>query len=316
MPVSVRFNKTKEIKTFKDDINVSSLKLDLSQKKVWHLNPEKEVLKEAKREKTAKGNLINKIAGSRYFVEMQTDVKDLVAALIAAPSIREVGVVDENSMAVGVIVRMELLNFLNMRYGKQLLVNKTVGDVYEDEDLSFLISKVPHFHYTRDIFSVISEIKDQLEITEKVRFLLIKKEGEFAAIFTNIDLLIYLSGITRMDMEQAADLQSRIVKDKTLLRNDAFDYISASRMAKGVGGDFYIIDKLSDDQFVVSLCDVSGKGVSAGLLTTLLGALFRMYDFRKGLYGFVTKLNRYVYDSFNMEKYLTGFFAIFNQKNR
>ncbi len=311
MPVSVRYNK---LKTFKEDLKVSSLKLDISQKKTWQAEPKIDVIKKLDKDKSSKGHIISKIACSLWYVTTDTYIRELVPALIAEPEIRELGVVDENMQTIGIIVRMDLLNFLNNRYGKQLLVNRTINDLLGDEDLQFLIMQTPEFHFNRDIFSVIAELKNKLETTEKIRFLLTKKDGTFAGIFTNIDVLLYLSVITRMDIDQAAELQSRVVKEKTYFNTGIFEFSATSKMAKGVGGDFYIADKHLDDRWVLSLCDVSGKGVSAGLLTTLLGALFTIYDFKKGLGNFVKQINRYIFNTFNMEKYLTGFFATFDEK--
>ncbi len=315
MPLSVRFNKAKEIKTFKEEMKVSGLKLDISQKKSWNATPKKNVIKYINNDLSSKGHVIGKIACSTAFATQDTLIRDLVPALNADDKLKELGVVGKSYEVKGVILRMELLNFLNKHYGKQILVNKTLKELLEDENLSDLIVQPPDFHFKRDVFSVIFEISDYLETTDKKRFLLTKRSGEYAGIFTNIDVLLYLSHITRNDIEQAADLQKRIVKEKTDLQKNDFHFIATSKMAKGVGGDFYIAKELTNNNWLFSLCDVSGKGVSAGLVTTLLGALFNIYDFNKGLKKFIISLNKYVHTSFKMDKFLTGFFGHLDTKS-
>ncbi len=315
MPLSVRYNKSKEIKTFKDELKVSGLKLDMSQKKSWNAEPKKDVIKFVENDLSSKGHVISKIACSIAYVEQDTLIRDLVPALNADKTIKEIGVTGQNHTVAGIILRMELLNFLNQHYGKQILVNKTIGQMLDDEYLAQLIKKPQDFHFKRDIFSIISEITESLDTTEKKRFLLTKEKDEYAGIFTNIDVLLYLSQITRNDIEQAADLQKRIVQEKMEIVKDHFHFIATSKMAKGVGGDYYLAEQISDENWLFSLCDVSGKGVSAGLVTTLLGALFNIYNFKNGLKNFIIALNQYVYSSFQMEKYLTGFFALFNKNS-
>jgi sigma-B regulation protein RsbU (phosphoserine phosphatase) len=98
------------------------------------------------------------------------------------------------------------------------------------------------------------------------------------------------------------------------MEEERFKFIAGSRMAKGVGGDYYTIKKFSESKWVISLCDVSGKGVSAALVTSLLGGLFSIYNFNSGLTEFIKKMNEYVLNSFNMEKYLTGVFMKFDEE--
>ncbi|MDR2702099.1 MAG: serine/threonine-protein phosphatase, partial [Spirochaetaceae bacterium] len=89
-----------------------------------------------------------------------------------------------------------------------------------------------------------------------------------------------------------------------------------SSSAKGVGGDFYFIRKISDNRFFASLCDVSGKGVTAALVVSIVWGFLRSCDMHKGLKKILESLNSSIISSFHLEKYLTGFFLIYDAETR
>jgi serine phosphatase RsbU (regulator of sigma subunit) len=64
-----------------------------------------------------------------------------------------------------------------------------------------------------------------------------------------------------------------------------------------VGGDYFDVVPISPDRWGAVLADVSGKGVSAALLTSLLqGAFFSIYGLTSDLSEGVARLNRYILD--------------------
>ena len=264
-----------------------------------------------------RGQLVGKLGSALYYVDASASVKELVDDFNKLFELQVVGVVkegDDTHEVVGVIIRKELFNMLGKPFGRDILENKTILELMENEHLNELITIVPYFYIERNIFSAINELKEYLQSRDLKYFVLAKGKKEFAGIFTNIDVLFYLSSITQQDLEAAHSLQSNIVKEKCYIEEERFNFIAGSRMAKGVGGDFYVIQKFSDTKWVISLCDVSGKGVSAALVTSLLGGLFNIYNFNSGLTEFIKKMNEYVLKSFNMEKYLTGVFMKFDEE--
>jgi len=86
--------------------------------------------------------------------------------------------------------------------------------------------------------------------------------------------------------------------------------------AKGIGGDFYFIRKISDTKFFASLCDVSGKGVTAALVVSIVWGLLQNFNMQKGLKELLKNLNSSIIRSFHLEKYLTGFFLIYDTESR
>ncbi|HOJ64367.1 MAG TPA: PP2C family protein-serine/threonine phosphatase [Spirochaetota bacterium] len=85
-------------------------------------------------------------------------------------------------------------------------------------------------------------------------------------------------------------------------------------MAKGVGGDFYSIKNIENKKWLMGICDVCGKGISASLISAIVGGMFDIYDFNnKSIEEFISLLNKYIYNTFKLEKYLTGLFIEFEE---
>jgi sigma-B regulation protein RsbU (phosphoserine phosphatase) len=86
--------------------------------------------------------------------------------------------------------------------------------------------------------------------------------------------------------------------------------------AKGVGGDFYFIKNLEDRRFFAALCDVSGKGIAASLVVSIAWGFLRAHPVRSGLADLINNLNVSMVSTFHMEKYLTGFFMIYDAEKQ
>lgn len=258
----------------------------------------KEVLKVIQKD-NSRGQMIGKLATGYYYTFNDTMIKDLAQELNKNPEILSLAVVDKELKPLGVIIRKELFDMLGKPFGKEVFENKMAE--------RFLI-KVPVFDKERNILSILDELDRKMSRHKTERYLLQNKDGKFNGIFTNIDLLSYLSEITQTDIKLAKQLQTSIVKENYSLYESHFNLFAVSRMAKGVGGDFYTSLQYHPNHWVLSICDVSGKGVAAALVTAILGGVVSMYDFKDGLAHFIKKLNHYIFESFNTEKYLTGIF--------
>lgn len=269
----------------------------------------KKALKFHPREKT-RGEVVGKLISADAYTHEDTLIKNLVEELNESPEISAVGVVNGSGAPLGILVRKKLFDLIGKRFGRELIENKTIAELIEKQFADLLI-KGPVFHHDTSIFSVAEVVQSDLQNRDIVRFTAVDMKGQFAGIFTNIDLLFYLSSMTQADLKIAQKLQSSIVKDREMIHDQRFTLAAGAQMAKGVGGDFYLVKKIDEESWVLSLCDVSGKGVSAALITTLLGGLFSIYNFRHGLSHFIRKLNQYIIHSFQMEKYLTGLFMRF-----
>ncbi len=293
----------------------TDVKLDSGQSAIITQENELAVLKKYEKAKKVRGQLIEKLASEVYYVNYSNKIKDLVDDFNKMPETQVVGVVGEDEKYLGIIVRKQLFNMIAKPFGKDIIENKTIKEVIENDVLGNLVEDVTYYYIERNIFSVVEDLKPDLESKDLIYFVLCKNDREFAGIFTNIDVLFYLSSITQEDLKTAKMLQQTIVKQHSYMEEKRFRFVGGSSMAKGVGGDFYVIKQIPDTtRWSISLCDVSGKGVSAALVTAVLGGLFNIYNFNQSYSNFIKKMNEYILSSFNMEKYLTGVFIKFDDK--
>jgi len=153
-------------------------------------------------------------------------------------------------------------------------------------------------------------VRPEEEATEEEYRVLVDGEGRFVALVSSRDLAAYLSRMTRDDIELAGKLQERLLAGNESLSGESWAIEPWSRPAMGVGGDFYFTRRLPGGGAFLALCDVSGKGVAASLVVSMVWGMLAMCDFERGLRSLVRSLNSVVVASFHLEKYLTGFFAV------
>jgi sigma-B regulation protein RsbU (phosphoserine phosphatase) len=253
------------------------------------------------------GNTIMRVATQYNYVHQSEKILDLGAAFSKNLHLMSVGVVDDAQKVLGLITRVQLQDLLSKPFGREILSKKTIQEVMID---------APQFYYAQNLFKVSEELRDEV-LKERISyFLLVNGEGEFEGIFSSKDLLVYLSNITQDDIELAAILQSRLLEPHDQKKGPGFQLLSYSKAQKGVGGDFIYHRTLAKDRQFVAICDVSGKGVAASMVTTLLWGIMETYDFSGGLKHFLRDLNETVIKAFHLEKYLTGLFFIYDSNKQ
>ena len=251
------------------------------------------------------GLVIARIAGSFFYVKNTITVSDLADALIGSEDVHAVAVVDEGRRVEGVVIRRELFDLLGKPFGRDLYTHKTVSSV---------MTRADSFRAGENIFVVSEEISPRLTLPVVTDYVLLTDDGRFAGIFSTRDMLIYLSEITRKDIQLARRLQMSMVKEELYETSERFSVIGSSAMAKGVGGDYYAFKRQDADNWFFTVCDVSGKGMAASLVTSIIGGMLSIYDFSAGTRHFVIKLNEYIYTTFESERFVTGVFAAFNAR--
>ncbi|MFQ3546975.1 MAG: PP2C family protein-serine/threonine phosphatase, partial [Termitinemataceae bacterium] len=134
-------------------------------------------------------------------------------------------------------------------------------------------------------------------------------KGIFQGIFSIHDLNDHLARITQDDIEMAGRLQARLLARSSITRTEC-SLMAWTRSARGVGGDFFYLAEVPGDRLFAALCDVSGKGVAASLIVSMVWGILSVFDFRKGLRELVSQINSAVVNTFHLEKYLTGLFMV------
>jgi sigma-B regulation protein RsbU (phosphoserine phosphatase) len=247
------------------------------------------------------------IASEFVYTKKSVNTKDLIEDLRIDDSVRAIAVVDEDKRMVGIVVRRNLSTLMLKPYAQDVLKQKPVNKIMKPTRI---------FSSSDSIFVVAEQLQSEMLYDEIQYYLISDSEGHFAGIFSTLDLLNYLSQLLQRDVTLAARLQKRIVKEREFMVGRSFEYISSNQTAKGVGGDFTSIQKVSEDDWLISLCDVSGKGVAASVITSVLWGMMNIYDFTNGLLPFIKKLNDYLVKTFEAEKFITALFLELDERKK
>ena len=121
----------------------------------------------------------------------------------------------------------------------------------------------------------------------------------------------------RRDIALASDVQRRLLPDAPP-RVDGADFAAISVPARRIGGDYYDFVELRDRALGIALADVSGKGVAAALIMSVVQASLRIISSEGDVPPprLVARMNEFVYRSTPGSKYATFFYAQLDQQGR
>ncbi len=112
------------------------------------------------------------------------------------------------------------------------------------------------------------------------------------------------------ELQIAAEMQQQLFPKETI-QIPSYELSATVQPCTAIGGDSYDIIPLKDGKFVVTMADVSGKGIPAALLVSTLHASLRVYlQYPIDLVGLVRKLNTFVYNNSPLERFITFFIMI------
>jgi sigma-B regulation protein RsbU (phosphoserine phosphatase) len=238
-----------------------------------------------------------------HYAPSDAGVLELADLLQSTFDLPAVAVVDAaEGRALGILRRDRLFALLGKPFGREILGRSRVSE---------LVEPVPAFDAHDDLFAVAGRV-----LAGGCDYcLLLGPGGRFLGLLASQDLANYLSKMTQDDIELAGRIQERLMRVQAADTGEAEAYRGLeawSRPAKGVGGDFYFSRRLPDGKLFLALCDVSGKGVAASLVVSMLWGMLAMFDYGRGLRDLVVGVNESIVSTFHMEKYLTGLFLIFD----
>ncbi len=121
----------------------------------------------------------------------------------------------------------------------------------------------------------------------------------------------------RRDIALASDVQRRLLPEAPP-RVDCADFAAISLPARHIGGDYYDFVELGDGRIGIALADVSGKGVAAALIMSVVQASLRIISSEGDVSPphLVARINQFVYQSTLSSKYATFFYAQFDKGRR
>lgn len=183
---------------------------------------------------------------------------------------------------------------------------------------------IPVYHKENPLaFLVMGGIKEQLLSNDKRSFVNLN----FIQTLTNIIVVAIENKrlakqsiqqeSVRKELEIASEMQKLLFPEE-LPNNQKLD-ISAKYLSHSeVSGDYYDYIRLNEDEFIICIADVSGKGIAAAMLMANFQATVRtLYTYKRfDLEDLVTELNSKFYESAKGEKFVTFFIAEYNSKTR
>lgn len=133
-----------------------------------------------------------------------------------------------------------------------------------------------------------------------------------------IEIQVMQEALNR-ELKTAREIQQNLLPSSLPKFNDV--NLSAVLIpAKAVGGDFYNVYKINEDQTLIIITDVSGKSISASLIvSTICSAIVTYFDIIKNefsLIDFVKCLNRVLIESTTPEKFATAWFGLYNHRDK
>ena len=121
----------------------------------------------------------------------------------------------------------------------------------------------------------------------------------------------------RRDIALASDVQRRLLPDAPP-RVECADFAAVSVPARRIGGDYYDFVEMGDGRIGIALADVSGKGVAAALIMSVVQASLRIISSEGDVppARLAARMNEFVYRSTPGNKYATFFYAQLDTERR
>ena len=118
------------------------------------------------------------------------------------------------------------------------------------------------------------------------------------------------------EIELAAEVQQKIIPSE-FPQNNFYEFHGKYIPFDTVGGDYYDLIELDKDNIAFCICDVSGKGISAGMLMSNFQASLRTLLSRKlSLKELVVALNEKFLSITKQDRYISMFIGVYNLKSR
>jgi sigma-B regulation protein RsbU (phosphoserine phosphatase) len=121
----------------------------------------------------------------------------------------------------------------------------------------------------------------------------------------------------KKELEVASEMQ-KLLFPSDLPSNRKMDISAKYTPRHEVGGDYYDFIPLGEDEYIICIADVSGKGISAAMLMANFQATIRtLFSYQRFELDFlVEELNKKVIRSAKGEKFITFFVAHYNAVTR
>jgi predicted permease len=121
----------------------------------------------------------------------------------------------------------------------------------------------------------------------------------------------------RRDLAMAAEVQTRLLRPHAP-RTAAATFAAFTLPARTIGGDYYDFLDLGEEQVGIAVADVSGKGISAALVMSMVQASLRAISSQRNvsLSQLAAQMNGLLYRSTDANRYATFFYAQVDERGQ
>ena len=178
-----------------------------------------------------------------------------------------------------------------------------------------------------DLFAALGKNDQKIYIVPSEKLVVIRQgnsAGNVASALSNFDnsLWDYINKLNctnsgLKELELASEMQ-KLLFPQELPSNKKMDISGRYIPRHAVGGDFYDFIPLGDEEYIICIGDVSGKGITAALLMANFQATIRtLFKYQRFELTFLLEeLNKLVMKNAKGEKFITFFIAHYNAYTR
>ncbi|MFK8038002.1 MAG: GAF domain-containing SpoIIE family protein phosphatase [Crocinitomicaceae bacterium] len=123
--------------------------------------------------------------------------------------------------------------------------------------------------------------------------------------------------VIKKELEVASEMQ-KLLFPSDLPHTNKLDISAKYLPHHKVSGDYYDYIQINENEFIICIADVSGKGISAAMLMANFQATLRtVFNYQRfDLEFLISELNKKVFKNANGEKFITFFISQYNSKTR
>ena len=174
--------------------------------------------------------------------------------------------VEKDDHVIGVIERATVEQNTSSAFKR--FVAKTCGEYVRES---------PFTLNCNDFIEKIAGKVNKVAISDEIKhFVVLINNRSFYGIMSVAQMNSKLEELRTRDLEKATAIQQNMLKKNSNTKDFPFSVCIWNKMANAVGGDYYIAKEISEGKYIIGCFDVSGKNVSAALLTVTLGSIFSM----------------------------------------
>ena len=218
--------------------------------------------------------------------------------------------IEKDDAVIGVVERDDIEKKAGS--GFKLFGSKTCGDY---------VKECPFTLNCNDfIEKVAAKVNDTAIKIEIKHFIVLINNRSFYGIISISKMNDKLEELRVHDLEKAEAIQQNMLKKNSDTKKFPFDVCIWNRMANAVGGDYYIAKELCEGRYIIGSFDVSGKNVSAALLTVTLGSIFSMLSVQDSskisVSQFVVMLDNFLQEIVPVGNFITGAICYVDYKSK